>query len=63
MLQILEQYDENQTGYIPDRALLAASAACNILLTDKEEAYVLSQLDPDNTKAVSINTFVSKFCC
>lgn len=62
VLQVLSKFDEQQTGTVSERSLLSASAACNILMSDKERDYVLSTLDPQATHQISIARFLQEFC-
>ena len=62
MSQVLSKFDEQRTGSVSERSLLSASAACNILMSDKERDYVLSTLDPHATHSISIAHFLHEFC-
>ena len=62
VLQVLNKFDEQQSGTVSERSLLSASAACNILMSDKERDYVLSTLDPQATHQVNIAQFLREFC-
>ena len=62
MSQVLGKFDVQQTGSVSERSLLSASAACNILMSDKERDYVLSTLDPQATHSISIAQFLHEFC-
>ena len=61
-MQVLNKFDEQHTGTVTERSLLSASAACNILMSDKEQDYVLSTLDPQATHMISIAQFLHDFC-
>ena len=61
-MQVLTKFDEQHTGSVSDRSLLSASAACSILMSDKEQDYVLSALDPHATHSISIAQFLHDFC-
>ncbi|KAL0049779.1 hypothetical protein WJX82_009756 [Trebouxia sp. C0006] len=60
--QVLSKFDEQHTGSVSERSLLSASAACNILMSDKERDYVLSTLDPHASHSISIAQFLHEFC-
>ncbi|KAL0042540.1 hypothetical protein WJX79_002907 [Trebouxia sp. C0005] len=60
--QVLSKFDEQHTGSVSERSLLSASAACNILMSDKERDYVLSTLDPHASHSISIAQFLHNFC-
>lgn len=62
IMQVLGKFDEQHTGSVTERSLLSASAACNILMSDKERDYVLSTLDPQATHSISIAQFLQDFC-
>ncbi|KAK9808647.1 hypothetical protein WJX72_001201 [[Myrmecia] bisecta] len=61
--QVFVSFDESQSGYLDERSLMAACAACNILLSEREQAYVLSVMDPNATNRVSYDDFMTTFCC
>lgn len=62
IMQVLSKFDEQHTGSVSERSLLSASAACNILMSDKERDYVLSALDPHASHSISIAQFLHEFC-
>ena len=62
MVQVLSKFDEQHSGAVSERSLLSASAACNILMSDKEKEYVLATLDPHATHSINVAQFLHEFC-